>query len=81
MDIKKIIFLGDITGKQGRNAVKAYLNSLEKNPEFSKLFETDDATDTIDEKLVYQTIKNTLKYYHYINDNYQSERKQDAIVI
>lgn len=34
MDIKKIIFLGDITGKQGRNAVKAYLNSLEKNPEF-----------------------------------------------
>lgn len=54
---------------------------LEKNPEFSKLFETDDATDTINEKLVYQTIKNTLKYYHYINDNYQSKRKQDAIAI
>ena len=27
----KIIFLGDITGRQGRNAVKAYLSSLKKD--------------------------------------------------
>lgn len=34
MDIKKIIFLGDITGRPGRNAVKSYLNSLENKPDF-----------------------------------------------
>jgi len=28
MDIKKVIFLGDITGRHGRNAVKSYLDTL-----------------------------------------------------
>lgn len=31
-DIKTIIFLGDITGRHGRNAVKSYLVSLKNNP-------------------------------------------------
>lgn len=31
MDTKKIIFLGDITGRQGRNAVKSYLDSLKND--------------------------------------------------
>ena len=30
MENLKVVFLGDITGRQGRNAVKAYLASLEK---------------------------------------------------
>ncbi len=33
MSTLKIIFLGDITGRQGRNSVKAYLNSLENTEE------------------------------------------------
>ena len=35
MDTLKILFLGDITGRQGRNAVKTYLASLKENsPDF-----------------------------------------------
>ena len=30
----KLIFLGDITGRQGRNAVKSYIASLEEKPDF-----------------------------------------------
>lgn len=33
MSTLKIIFLGDVTGRQGRNSVKAYLNSLENTEE------------------------------------------------
>lgn len=34
MDNIKIIFLGDITGRQGRTAVKSYIASLEEKPDF-----------------------------------------------
>lgn len=34
MDKIKILFLGDITGRQGRNAVKTFLNSPENNFDF-----------------------------------------------
>ena len=30
----KLIFLGDITGRQGRNAVKSYIASLDEKPDF-----------------------------------------------
>ena len=30
----KLIFLGDITGRQGRTAVKSYINSLPEKPDF-----------------------------------------------
>ena len=30
----KILFFGDITGRQGRNAVKSYINSLVEKPDF-----------------------------------------------
>ena len=33
-DTIKLIFLGDITGRQGRNAVKSYIASLEEKPDF-----------------------------------------------
>lgn len=33
-DAIKIIFLGDITGRQGRAAVKSYIASLNENPDF-----------------------------------------------
>ena len=34
MDKIKLIFLGDITGRQGRTAVKSYIASLENKPDF-----------------------------------------------
>lgn len=34
MDTKKILFLGDITGRHGRNVVMSYLNSLKEKNEF-----------------------------------------------
>ncbi|MCQ2744713.1 MAG: YmdB family metallophosphoesterase, partial [bacterium] len=34
MTILKILFLGDITGRQGRNAVKSYLNMPENKYDF-----------------------------------------------
>lgn len=34
MDTMKIIFLGDITGRQGRTAVMSYIDSLENKPDF-----------------------------------------------
>ena len=30
----KLIFFGDITGRQGRTAVKSYLSCLDKKPDF-----------------------------------------------
>ena len=33
-DTMKLIFLGDITGRQGRNAVKSYIASLTEKPDF-----------------------------------------------
>ena len=33
-DTIKLIFLGDITGRQGRNAVKSYIASLTEKPDF-----------------------------------------------
>ena len=34
METIKILFFGDITGRPGRSAVKSYLNSLDKKPDF-----------------------------------------------
>ena len=34
MDTIKLIFLGDITGRQGRTAVRSYIASLEEKPDF-----------------------------------------------
>ena len=33
-DIMKILFFGDITGRQGRNAIKSYIKSLQEKPDF-----------------------------------------------
>ncbi len=34
IEIMKILFFGDITGRQGRNAIKSYIRSLDNKPDF-----------------------------------------------
>ena len=50
-------------------------DDLEENPDFRALFELDTLSELIDEKTIYQTIKNTLKYYKYILINNENHRE------
>ena len=49
---------------------------LAQNPKFLALFENEEVKSLITEKLTYQKIKNTLKYYRYmsVNDNNEQEK-------
>ena len=61
---------------------KKFCTNFEQDPEFLALFNEKEIEDLINEKIIYQTIKNTLKYYRYMsaNDNIKEKQYKHSLV-